>query len=85
MNAAALLMAPMATRPADLAEPTVEDLEAIEAEWPVIAAEVALVSAEIEFLGRPSLEARRHLRRSQHALARAIACHVNHPCIGALS
>lgn len=85
MSPAALLLAVMASSTVELAEPTVEDLLAIEAEAPVLAAELAVVDAEIEFLNRPSVDSRRHLRRTQHALARVIAVHVNHPCIGALS
>ena len=39
-------------------EPSVADLEAIEAEWPLIAAEVALVDAECAYAIRPSAATR---------------------------
>ena len=51
-------------------EPTVEDLEAIEAEWPVLAAELAVVDAHCRFLNSPDVLARRALRR-------AVVAHTN--------
>lgn len=84
MNAVAVLLAALAA-PVDLAEPTVDELKAIEAEAPVLAAELAVVDAECRWLICPSDLNRRHLRRTQSALSRAIAVHANHPCIGALS
>lgn len=53
--------------------PSVAELAAIEAEWPVIAAEVALVDAECEQLLRPSGVARARVRRAEAVLARVIA------------
>ena len=88
MNATAVLLlaAVVAATPDDLAEPTVDELEAIEAEAPVLAAELAVVDAECRWLICPSDLNRRHLRRTQSALSRALAQAVNHPCAqGALS
>lgn len=85
MNAAALLAALATATPVDFDEPTVEDLLAIEAEAPVLAAELAVVDAEIAWLICPSDLNRRHLRRTQSALSRALAVRANHPCLGARS
>ena len=52
-------------------EPTVADLDAIEAEWPVIEAELAVLDAEIAVLstaGGPSPLDRRRLRRARRRL-----------------
>ncbi|PPK98034.1 hypothetical protein CLV92_102187 [Kineococcus xinjiangensis] len=49
-------------------EPTASDLRAIEAEWPLIAAEVELVNAEVAALSAPSAMselARRRVRRAE--------------------
>jgi len=57
-------------------EPTREELRAIEAEWPLIAAELAVVDAEIAVLQSPygwCELARRRLRRAQAQLNRQIA------------
>lgn len=51
--------------------PTRAELEAIEAEWPVIAAEVALVDAECRHLVRPSAATRAAVRAAEAAVARA--------------
>lgn len=51
--------------------PTVADLEAIEAEWPVIAAEVALVDAECHYLAHPSTTTRAAVRAAEAAAVRA--------------
>lgn len=52
-------------------EPTPEELAAIEAEWPVIAAELELLDVELELLGRPAspLDARRLRRATRRVLA----------------
>lgn len=52
-------------------EPTTEELAAIEAEWPVIAAEVALVDAECQYLRRPSAATRAGVRSAEAAVIRA--------------
>lgn len=56
--------------PASL-EPTADELAAIEAEWPVIAAEVALVDAECQYLRRPSTTTRAAVRAAEAAVVRA--------------
>lgn len=51
-----------------LADPGSEDLAAIEAEWPLIAAELELVNAEVAALAAPSAVcelARRRVRRAE--------------------
>lgn len=56
-------------------EPTHRELRAIEAEWPLIAAELAVVDAEVSALqtGVESSELdRRRLRRAQARLTRQI-------------
>lgn len=56
--------------------PTARELQAIEAEWPLISAELAVLDAEITCLqtGEQSSElSRRRLRRAQAALSRQIA------------
>lgn len=58
-------------------EPTDDELEQIEAEGDVIAAELAVVDAEIRHLDHPTVESRRHLRRAQHALERALTDQAN--------
>jgi hypothetical protein len=60
------------------AEPTVADLEAIEAEWPLIAAELDLLDAQITMLyaedhGGPSPLDWRRLRRAEARVTRAAA------------
>jgi hypothetical protein len=57
-------------------EPTARELQNIEAEWPLIAAELAVVDAEIAMLqtGDESSELnRRRLRRAKAQLTRQIA------------
>jgi hypothetical protein len=61
-------MTTRAIRHLDQLEPTRSDLDAIEAEWPFIAAELAVLDAEIAALqcGEESSElTRRRLRRAQ--------------------
>ncbi|MEU8182969.1 DUF6284 family protein [Micromonospora sp. NPDC049047] len=58
------------------AEPTVADLAAIDAEWPLIAAELDLLDAEITLLyaedhGGPSRLDWRRLRRAEARVTRA--------------
>jgi hypothetical protein len=63
------------TGPADDG-PTPEELAAIEAEWPLIAAEMDLVNAEIRALtadGGPSPLDWRRLRRAEHRVMREAA------------
>jgi hypothetical protein len=60
----------------DRTEPTRDELSAIEAEWPLIAVEIAVLDAEIAALttGEESSElSRRRLRRAQAQLTRQIA------------
>jgi hypothetical protein len=56
-------------------EPTTEDLDRIEREWPLIEAEIALVDAEIRVLtatnGPTALDWRRLRRAEQRVLRRA--------------
>ncbi|MGB5760291.1 MAG: DUF6284 family protein [Acidimicrobiales bacterium] len=59
------------------AEPTVEELRRIEAEWPVEAAYLAVVEAECRFIVRPDVLARRALRRAEVALDRVLVEHEN--------
>lgn len=54
-------------------EPTIVELLAIEAEWPLIAAELAVVEAQCRFLGSPDVLTRRALRRAVTSLTRAYA------------
>jgi hypothetical protein len=54
-------------------EPTPEDLDLIEREWPLIEAEIALVEAEIRVLtaaGGPTALDWRRLRRAEHRVLR---------------
>lgn len=61
---------------ADLdAEPDPSELAAIEAEWPVLAAELAVVDAHCRFLASPDVSTRRALRRAEAARDRTIAHH----------
>jgi len=60
------------------AEPTAADLAAIESEWPLIAAELDLLDAEITMLyaedhGGPSVLDWRRLRRAEARVTRAAA------------
>ncbi|MEU4676514.1 DUF6284 family protein [Micromonospora sp. NPDC023737] len=60
------------------AEPTAADLAAIEAEWPLIAADLDLLDAEITMLyaedrGSPSPLDWRRLRRAEASVTRAAA------------
>ena len=60
----------------DSTEPTRQELQAIEAEWPLIAAELAVVDAEIAAAraGDDMTElGRRRMRRAQARLTRQIA------------
>ncbi len=57
------------------AEPSKAELEAIEAEWPVIAAEVALVDAECRYLARPSAASRAAVRAAEATVIRAHLLH----------
>ena len=60
-------------------EPTGEDLAAIEAESPLLDAEVALVDAECRLLANPAdVPARRAHRRAMSALQRLLVQQVNH-------
>ena len=59
--------------------PTVAELEAIEAEWPVIAAEVALVDAECRYLARPSAASRAAVRAAEAAVIRAHLLNASQP------
>jgi len=56
-------------------EPTARELRAIEAEWPLIAAELAVLDAEITELvtGDSSELTRRRVRRAKAQLSRRIA------------
>ncbi|GAA2717960.1 DUF6284 family protein [Micromonospora olivasterospora] len=60
------------------AEPTAADLAAIEAEWPLIAAELDLLDAEIRLIyaedhGGPTVLDWRRLRRAEAGVTRAAA------------
>lgn len=60
-------------------EPTARELRAIDAEWPVIAAELEVLDAVIAALntGEESCELdRRRLRRAQARLSRQVTAHV---------
>jgi hypothetical protein len=54
-------------------EPTIADLRAIEAEWPVLAAEVELVDAECRAASYPGPVSRRAVQRALRRLATANA------------
>lgn len=57
-------------------EPTPEDLDLIEIEWPLIEAEMELVRAEIRLLtaaGGPTALDWRRLRRAEHRVLRQAA------------
>lgn len=56
-------------------EPSKAELEAIEAEWPLIAAEVALVDAECHYLTRPSAATRAAVRAAEAAVIRVHLAH----------
>jgi len=63
-------------------EPTDRELRAIEAEWPRIAAELAVLDAEIAALttGEPSSElSRRRVRRAKAQLTRQITADTQRP------
>lgn len=66
-----------AAAPGDWSEPTTAELEAIEAEWPVLAAELAVVTAECRLLTSPDESACRALRRALAARDRAAAVALN--------
>ena len=57
------------------AEPSKAELQAIEAEWPLIAAEVALVDAECAYAIRPSAANRAAVRAAEAAVIRAHLAH----------
>ena len=60
-------------------EPTESDLEAIEAEWPQIAAEVDLVDAECRLIANPGdVLAKRAHRRALSALLLLLVQQANH-------
>jgi len=63
--------------------PTEAELADIDDEWPVIAAEVALVDAECRHAAAPSELTRRAIRRAEHALAHTRATHAHPRTIGA--
>jgi hypothetical protein len=68
----------MAPNPRDTEEPTPADLTAIEAEWPLIEADLSLLDAQIRALaaeGGPSPLDWRRLRRARR---RALAAQVRH-------
>lgn len=56
-------------------EPDEAELAAIEAEWPVLAAELAVVDAHCRFLACPDVSTRRALRRAESARDRTVANH----------
>jgi hypothetical protein len=67
-------------RPWDLDEPSAADLDAIEAEWPVIAAELGVLDAEIAALahdGGPSALEWRRVRRARRQLLATIGRHAD--------
>jgi hypothetical protein len=69
------------------AGPTPIDLQAIEAEWPVIAAELDLLDAEIALLmadGHASVLDHRRIRRAEHRVftARRMVAGDRHPAAG---
>jgi Family of unknown function (DUF6284) len=76
---------PRTHRPdADLPEPTAHDLTAIEDEWPLIEAELALLTAEIHMLyaddyGGPTPLDWRRLRRAEARVTRAAAALASRP------
>ncbi len=78
-----LLAAAAVERLGDLPGPTDADLWAIEAEGPVIDAEVALVDAECQFAAHATPFTLRRLRRAQAALLRANTLHHRPYQIGA--
>ena len=66
------------------AEPTVADLAAIESEWPLIAAELDVLDAEITMLyaedhGGPTVLDWRRLRRAEARVTRAAADRTTDP------
>ncbi|WP_435587146.1 DUF6284 family protein [Micromonospora aurantiaca (nom. illeg.)] len=66
------------------AEPTAADLAAIESEWPLIAAELDVLDAEITMLyaedhGGPTVLDWRRLRRAEARVTRAAADLTVHP------
>ncbi len=74
--------APPRSHPSDPDDgPSANDLIAIEAEWPLLSAELAVVNAECQLLNYPSDFSVRALRRAHRALAVALAHAHNHPCI----
>ncbi|MDO5698144.1 MAG: DUF6284 family protein [Dermatophilus congolensis] len=58
--------------------PTATDLAAIEAEWPIIAAELAVVDAECRLASSPDVFAVRAHRRAVGALAVVVREQRNH-------
>lgn len=63
-------------------EPDEADLAAIEAEWPVLAAELAVVEAQCRFLASPDTSTRRALRRAEATRDRTIAAHTDPRTLG---
>ena len=53
--------------------PSAADLRAIDAEWPVIAAEVAVTDAEVAFLRAPGDVTAFRLAKAERALRRVLA------------
>jgi hypothetical protein len=76
-------LTPMVRKPEpDRDGPTAEDLAAIEREWPLIEAELALLDAEIRELtavGGPSPLDRRRVRRAEKRVMREAAALLSHP------
>lgn len=58
-------------------EPDEAELAEIEAEWPVLAAELAVVDAHCRFLACPDVSTRRALRRAESARDRTVANHTS--------
>ena len=68
--------------PANEDGPSVEDLDAIEVEWPLIAAEVELTNAQIRILAaqpQPTVLDWRRLRRAQARVLREAAALASRP------
>ncbi|MEM7341605.1 MAG: DUF6284 family protein [Actinomycetota bacterium] len=66
----------VATPDPEWREPTAAELAQLEAERPLLDAELAVVSAECAYIARPSIEARARVRRAEAALSRVCAAAV---------